>query len=41
MIDRTEDFLTVQPPARPRDVESPEAVVLALYDSISGPRGGE
>lgn len=39
MIDRTEDFLTVQPPARPRDVESPEAVVLALYDSISGPRG--
>ena len=41
MIDRTEDLLAVRPPADPRDVESPEAAVTALYDAISGPRGAE
>jgi hypothetical protein len=41
MIDRTDDFLAVEPPGRTRDVESPEAAVLALYDAISGPRGAE
>ncbi len=41
VIDRTEDFRTAGSTAHPSDVESPEAVVRALYESISGPRDVE
>jgi hypothetical protein len=36
----TEDELEKRvPPARPEDVASPEAIVKALHDSVSGPKG--
>jgi hypothetical protein len=39
--DRTADFRALASAARIDDVNSPEAVVFALYDAISGPAGEE
>jgi hypothetical protein len=41
VLDRTEDFRVALAPADAADVASPEAIVLALYDTISGPRDTE
>lgn len=41
MLDRTPDFNADAAGAAPTDVATPEAIVLALYDAISGPRGEE
>lgn len=33
------DLLKRVPPARPEDVSSPEAIVRAMHDAVSGPKG--